>query len=60
MTPQTNIRIDKVQADRSKKIRAKAKGAQIGGFSFRNRKPSHTEIYCIGLNTFETEMKKGK
>lgn len=55
---QTNIRIDQDQAKRSKKIREKAKGAQIGGIAFKHRKPTHTEIYKSGLDFFETELKR--
>lgn len=58
MTTQTNIRIDLDQARRSKKLRAKAKGAQIG--AFRNRKPTHTEVYAMGLDNLESALKKGK
>lgn len=58
MNSQTNIRIDKDQAKRSKKIREKTKGAQIGEISFKNRKPTHTEIYSAGLDFFEAELKR--
>lgn len=57
---QTNIRIDKDQARRSKKVRNAAKGAQIGGISFKRRKPTHTEVYSYGLDFLETELKKAK
>jgi hypothetical protein len=57
---QTNIRIDKDQARRSKKVRTAAKGAQIGGTQFKRRKPTHTEVYAWGLDYAESEMKKGK
>lgn len=57
---QTNIRIDKDQARRSKKVRNSAKGAQIGAIQFKRRKPTHTEIYAWGLDYAEAELKKGK
>lgn len=57
---QTNIRIDKEQAKRSKKVRKSAIGAQIGANKFARRKPTHTEIYAWGLDYAEAEMKKAK
>jgi hypothetical protein len=57
---QTNIRIDKDQAKRSKKVRNAAKGAQIGGLTFKRRKPTHTEVYSFGLDFVEAELKKAK
>lgn len=57
---QTNIRIDKDQARRSKKVRNSAKGAQIGAIRFPRRKPTHTEIYAFGLDYVEAELRKGK
>jgi hypothetical protein len=60
MTTQTNIRIDKIQAKRSKNLRKAAKGAQIGTLQLKHRKPTHTEIYAFGLDYLEAEMKKAK
>ena len=56
----TNIRIDKDQFVRSKKLRKQAKGAQIGAVLFNRRKPTHTEIYAFGLDFVESELQKGK
>ena len=57
---QTNIRIDKDQARRSKKVRTAAKGAQLGTTHFKRRKPTHTEIYAWGLDYAEAEIRKAK
>lgn len=57
---QTNIRIDENQAERSKKLRKRAVGAQIGATKFARRKPTHTEVYAFGLDFLESELKKGK
>jgi hypothetical protein len=56
----TNIRIDMDQYKRSKKVRNRAKGAQIGADLFKRRKPTHSEIYAYGLDYVDSELQKAK